>query len=389
MRKNQYQLTIYKIFILALACILHACSGSSSKTQKAEQNHEQHADEIITLNEGQFSNAGIVLGTVSKASLSSILKVSGRIDVPPQNMVSVSIPMGGYLQDTKLLPGLHLNKGEVIAIMEDQQYIQLQQDYLTAKANFAYLEGEYLRQKELNISKASSDKVFEQARAAYQTQKIMISALAEKLKLIGINPATLNENNISKSIKVYSPINGFVSKVNINIGKYVTPSDILFELVNPADIHLNMMVFEKDVDKLYIGQKVIAYTNGNPEKKYPCDIILVGKNVSGERYVEVHCHFENYDKMLIPGMYMNAEVQVKSAEASVLPEEAVLRFEGKDYVFLETGHQQYEMKEVKTGLKDHGKIEIVDPGILDQKQVVVKGAYTLLMMSKNKGHEDH
>jgi membrane fusion protein, heavy metal efflux system len=161
----------------------------------------------------------------------------------------------------------------------------------------------------------------------------------------------------------------------------VTPSDILFELVNPADIHLNMMVFEKDVDKLYIGQKVMAYTNGNPDKKYPCDIILVGKNVSGERYVEVHCHFENYDKMLIPGMYMNAEVQVKSSEASVLPEEAVLH--------IETGHQQYEMKEVKTGLKDHGRIEIVDPDILDQKQVVVKGAYSLLMMSKNKGQEDH
>ena len=372
-----------KIFNVLMICgiLLNACSGD--KKAAAETEVVQLENEV-TVNAEQYKNAGISIGEISQKELSSILKVSGKIDVPPQNMVSISVPLGGYLKSSKLLPGMHLNQGEVIAIMEDQQYIQLQQDYLTAKANFGFIEKEYVRQKELNLSKASSDKVYEQATATYQTQKIMINALAEKLKLIGINPSDLNADNISKSVKIYSPINGFVSQVNINIGKYVTPSDILFELVNPSDIHLNMMVFEKDVDRLYIGQKVMAYTNTNPDKKYPCDVILVGKDVSGQRYVEVHCHFENYDKSLIPGMYMNAEIEVKNQSAAVLPEEAVVQFEGKDYIFVEIGDKKYTMQEVEIGLKGHGFIEIKNAEIFSGKRMVTSGAYALLMMARNK-----
>ncbi|HMF72992.1 MAG TPA: hypothetical protein VK616_16045, partial [Flavitalea sp.] len=117
-------------------------------------------------------------------------------------------------------------RGEIGSRVVFFPYIQLQQDYLTAKAQFAFNESEFNRQKELNLSKkAISDKVFEQTRATYQTQNVFIRSLEEKLKLIGLNPAKLNAGTITRSINVYSPINGFVSTVNVNIGKYVTASD--------------------------------------------------------------------------------------------------------------------------------------------------------------------
>jgi cobalt-zinc-cadmium efflux system membrane fusion protein len=137
-------------------------------------------------------------------------------------MVSISVPLGGYLKSTKLLPGMKVKKGEVIANIEDQQYIQLQQDYLTAKSKLSYIEKEYQRQKELNQSKASSDKVFQETETTYQGQKILVKSLSEKLRLISINPDKLDENNLSRSINLYAPIDGFVSTVNVNIGKYVT-----------------------------------------------------------------------------------------------------------------------------------------------------------------------
>ncbi len=241
-------------------------------------------------------NGGIQTGKLEEQSISSVLKVNGKIDVPPQNMVSISVPLGGYLQSTKLLEGMYVSKGQVLAVMQDQQYIQLQQDYLTARAQLVYNESEYNRQKELNQSKATSDKVFEQTKAAYQTQNILVKSLEQKIKLIGINPNKIGANSISRSINIYSPINGFVSAVNVNIGKYVNPSDVLFELVNPSDIHLALTVFEKDINKLFIGQKLAAYTNNQPEKKYPCTIILISKNLSGERAAEVHCHFDSMIK---------------------------------------------------------------------------------------------
>ncbi|MCH5687408.1 efflux RND transporter periplasmic adaptor subunit [Niabella sp. W65] len=159
-----------------------------------------------------------------------------------------------------------VSKGQVLAVIEDPQYIQLQQDYLTAKAQLAFNESEYNRQKDLNQSKAASDKVYEQAKAAYQTQNVLVRSLAQKLSLIGLNPDGINPDNISKSIRVLSPINGFVASVNVNIGKYVRPEDVLFELVNPSGVHLSLTVFEKDVHRLFIGQKLVAYTNIDPGK---------------------------------------------------------------------------------------------------------------------------
>ena len=360
---------------------------ASCKNHKEVEQTTTVTESVVTLTDAQMKNSNIKSGKIDERTFSSILKVNGRVDVPPQNMVSVSVPMGGYLKSTKLLPGMHINKNEVIAVLEDQQYIQLQQDYLVAKAQFSFHESEYNRQQELNQSKASSDKVFEQARSTYQTQKVLIKSLEEKLKLIRINPYSLTENNISNSIRIYSPIDGFVSKVNVNIGKYITPGDVMFELVNPTDIHLNLRIFEKDVDKLFIGQRVVAYTNSNPEKKYDGDIILISKDVATDGTTEVHCHFDSYDKVLFPGMYMNAEIEMKNRSRQVLPDEAVVHFEGKQYVFTPTGKNKFEMIELQTGESENGFTEITTGAHLDGKEIVTHGAYTLLMTLKNKEEE--
>lgn len=372
------------IIILSSFILLYAC-GSKQTAEQATDNAVVN-ETVITLTDAQLKNSQLQIGQLEEQNISSIIKVNGKIDVPPQNMVSVSMPLGGYLKTTKLLPGMHVGKGEVIATMEDLQYIQLQQEYLTAKSKVVYAEAEFNRQKELNQSKATSDKVFQQAQMDYNTQKIALSALSEKLKLINVNPQSLSENTLSKAVNIYSPIDGFVSRVNVNIGKYVNPADILFELVNTSDIHLNIKVFEKDLEKLSIGQKVMAYNNQS-EKKHPCEIILISQDLTSERTAEVHCHFLDYDKTLLPGMYMNADIEVKSNHVLTLPEESVVNFEGKEYVFITEKNKEYILTEVKTGSKENGFIEILNGEKLTQKQIVTKGAYTLLMKLKNKSEE--
>lgn len=373
--------------ILIISTIMLLLVGCNSKKEEQPANANSNSN-LVTITDAQLKNASIETGKLEKRSISSTLKLNGKIDVPPQNMISVSMPLGGYLKSTKLLPGLHFVKGEVIATMEDQQYVQLQQDYLTTKSRLFFAEKEYERQKELNQSQASSDKVYQQADADYKTLRITLSALGEKLRLINVNPNLLSEKNISKSVNIYAPINGFVSKVNVNIGKYVNPSDVLFELINPTDIHLNLKVFEKDISKLAIGQKVVAYNNNEPEKKHNCEIILISKDLSmDEHSADVHCHFEDYDKTLLPGMYMNADIEVKSNDALTLPKNAVVNYEGKEYIFVMVNKNKFQMTEVKIGNSENGFVEILDNGKLTQNSIVTKGAYTLLMKLKNKADE--
>jgi cobalt-zinc-cadmium efflux system membrane fusion protein len=342
--KDKVNKYILLIIILPFFWGCNQNKNTSTTTSIAENSN------IVSLSEEQTKISGIKTGKFEEKEISETLKVNGIIDVPPQNLVSISVPLGGYLSSTKLLPGMHISKGEVIAEMEDQKYIQLQQEYLTSKAKLEYLQSEFNRQEILIKSNASSSKVFEMATSDYKSQKILVRSLSEKLKLIGVNPEKLNENNISKTINIFSPIDGYVSKVNVNIGKYVNPTDVLFELINPSDIHLALTIFENDINKLSIGQQLLAYNNQKSSKKYKCEIILIGKDISETRSVEVHCHFDAYDKTLIPGMYMNAEIEVSSQNDFVIADESIVTFEGKHYIFYEKSKNNFEMIKYSLGV---------------------------------------
>ncbi|MBE9463264.1 efflux RND transporter periplasmic adaptor subunit [Dyadobacter subterraneus] len=374
-------------YLIFAAIVITVLSCSEKEEHQSPETEKPANENIASLNKEQIQNAGIKLSLPEKKQVSEILKLNGKIDVPPQNIVSISVPLGGYLKRTRLLPGTPVKKGEILAVMEDQQYIQLQQDYLTGKARLAFLESDYVRQKDLNKNKSSSDKIFQQAESDYFSQQVMMKSLYEKLRLAGINPDKLSKDNISRSVNIYSPINGYVSKVNVNIGKYVSPTEVLFELINPTDIHLALKVFEKDLDKIKKGQRLLAYTNNNPSKKYECEIILISKDLSIERTAEVHSHFEKYEPGLLPGMFMNADIELNRRTVLVLPDDAIVTFEEKQFVFIPKGKDNFEMKQVKTGTSENGFTEIITKENFDEQLCVVKGAYSLLMLLKNKSED--
>jgi len=373
------------IIVVLLATFLFACS--SKKTEPAAK-EEEPADKI-TLTDEQLRNAGVETGVVQKLLLNSELKVNGLVDVPPQNIVSVSFPLGGYLKTTRLLPGMHVNKGEVIGIMEDQSLVQLQQDYLVAVARLQYLEKEFERQKLLNENNVNADKIYQQAQADYTSQKVLVKGYSEKLRLISINPAKLNEYTISRSVPVYSPINGFVSKVNVNIGKYVNPSDVLFELINPDDMHAALTVFEKDIAKVKPKQQVLVTFVDEPGTDYACEVLLVTKNVDENRSALVHCHFEKQPERLLPGMFLNARIKVSNAEALAVPEEAVVRFGNTQYVLELTGKNTFSLVQVETGISENGLVEISSKAVdLSGKTIITKNPYPVLSAMKNTAEEE-
>ena len=373
------------IFSLTFVFILGACGTKEKST--LEQKAIEPDSNSIELTEEQNNTTKIEVGTLELKNISSVLNLTGHIQVPPQNIFSVSMPLGGFLSHTKLMPGMKVSKGERIATMEDQQYIQLQQEYLSTKLKLKYLESEYKRQKDLNETKATSDKIFEQTQLEFGQLKVALNAMAEKLKLININPSSLTENTISKNIGIFSPINGYVSKVNMNIGKYVNPEDIIFELINPSDYHLVLKVFEKDMNKISIGQNIYAFNNYNLEKKYPGKIMLINKDITSDGASSVLCNFLTKDKSLLPGMYMNAEIETNANSAYIIPEGAVVSYGTKNYLFVETGKNQYQRLEAEIGIQEKGMVEIKNYELFAKKNIVLKGAYTLLMKMENKLEE--
>ena len=342
----------------------------------------------VTLTPEQLANAGIVVGKAERRSLGVLMPVQGVVDVPPQNLVSISAPLGGYLRSTNLLPGMEVQKGQTLAVLEDPRFIQLQQDYLVSEGRVKMLAQDYERQKALNASKTTSDKVFQEATAELNTQRVTLRSLGEQLRLIGVDPAGLTAETISRSVALRSPIHGWVSKVNVNIGRYVQPTDVLFELVDPQDIHLALTVFEKDLPHVRVGQEVHARPTAHPDDEYTAEVILVGRSLDADRSTVVHCHFTKTQKDLVPGMAMSATLEIRTDSVWCVPEDAVVRTGEGTAIFTVNADSSYSLVPVTTGATEYGMVELTQPSDeLQNRPLVVKGAYTLLSTLKNSGEE--
>jgi cobalt-zinc-cadmium efflux system membrane fusion protein len=379
-----------KNLFLYIVVLFLSVSCSSNTDDKAVVEEEKAAEtNSVTLTDAQIKNAGIETGSVQSQNLNAVLKVNGVVDVPPQNIVSVSFPLGGYLRNTTLLPGMHVNKGQVIGIIEDQGLVQLQQDYLMAQARLHFLQQEYDRQKELSEQQVSAAKTFQQVQADFAAQKVLVKGLAEKLRLININPAKLNENTISRSVPVYSPINGFVSKVNVNIGKFVNATDVLFELINPDDIHAALTVFEKDMPKIKVDQLVKVSFVDEPGKEYDCEVILVTRNVDINRSGTIHCHFKTRPKNLLPGMFLNATIHIENVPSLTVPEEAVVRYGNQQYIVQATAKNAFQLVNVETGIRENNRVAVsASNSEISGMNVVTKNAYAVLGKMKNTAEEE-
>ena len=104
------------ILIIAATLLFIGCNSKKDENNAAEKTI---SEKEVVITKEQLKNAAITSELMSEKELSATINVNGVIDVPPQNLVSISMPLGGYLKNTKLLPGMFVKKNEVIAVMED------------------------------------------------------------------------------------------------------------------------------------------------------------------------------------------------------------------------------------------------------------------------------
>lgn len=390
------------IFIPMMVCaLLLSCKGKE-EAPEAEDHHDEEAS-TVELTDAQIKTAGIELGKIEPRQISGTIKVNGVLDVPPQQLVSISVPLGGFLKSTTLLQGSRVQKGQLIAVIENPEYIQLQQDYLEAVNQFEFAKADYERQQELAKENVNAQKTLQQAKSTYQSWVAKRNGLLAKLKLIHVNLEEVEKGNITSTGNVYSPISGYVTEVNVNIGKFVAPSDVLFEIVDTEHLHAELTVFEKDVLKLRIGQRV-RFTLANESEDRLATVYLIGREINADRSVRIHCHIDKEDKELLPGMYLKANVETGGAKVPALPNEAVIDYQGRKYIFIpvegeahehhpEEKHEKEEgthfgMVEIQIGNSELGFTEVILPDTLnDSIDVVVKGAYSILSKIKNSEEE--
>jgi membrane fusion protein, heavy metal efflux system len=387
-----YQIT--KLFIAATSLLLLFSCNADKKSDPGNNKTEVLPADIVEMRDDQVRLANIETGIVEMRSLSGNLKVNGTVEVAPQNLATVCMPFGGFINKIMLTPGNTVTQGQTLALVENQEFVDIQQNYLEARSKLEFAEAEYKRHSELYKEDVYSQKNLQQVTAEYKSLKAQVAALKQKLALIGINPADLHEDDISRSVAVKSPISGYVKAVNINIGKYVAPTDVLFEIVNSDKLYLELTLFEKDAEKVMTGQRIRFFIN-NETEQHEAVIQQTGKTIDTDKTYKVYATVTGTCKNLLPGMYANAVIESAASLVTSVPSDAIVNFDDKDYIFIfdknkvENGRNftEYRMVEIQKGVTDEGFSEIRLPEGFNIKtaRVVIKGAYNLLSAKKNSG----
>ena len=250
-------------------------------------------------------------------------------------------------------------------------------------AELTYQELEYKRQQELAGENVNAAKVLQQAQSNYFSAKAKEEGLRARLKLIGISAEAIQHDGIKSTINITTPIAGYVTEVNVNRGKFVNSADVMFKIVDTEHLHAEAQVFEKDVMKLRIGQPMKLMLANETEPR-TATVYLIGKEISPERTVRVHGHLEKEDPLLIPGMYFAATIETDGHPVPVLPDAAVVRYEGVSYVFIQKSKNEFNWIEVETGASEGGYTHVIFPDDFNtDNQLVTQGAYSFLSLLKN------
>ncbi len=399
--KNTISLVSVKNNILILFIGFFLITSCQDKKVE-ESNEEEKPENEVALTASQFKTVGIQTGFLENRNLNKIIKANGYTTVPPQNSAEVATLIGGTVKDILVLEGTYVNKGKVLATIQNLEVIEMQEDYHSASANIEYLQLEYNRQKTLSDENVNPRKTFQEVKAKLAAERAR--AQAAKNKLDALHVGTKGSSSL---VPIVAPISGYVGKINIAKGAFAETGVTLFEVVDNSQMHLDLNVYEKDLGSISVGQVIDFVLTNQSNKSIKGKIFGINKSFSNEsKTVAVHAKIDPADaKGLIPGMYVSANINITNATVPALPKDAIVRNGDKYFVYIqEENHQEKKTKAKETEHNEiHFKAIEVIPGTTDlgftevkfvdhipsDAKIVFKGAFYLLSAIKGGGEHEH
>ncbi len=376
------------VFGWLLILLLGACAAPKEKQQvTASATTSINTESQIVLSAAQFSGANMQLGKLTQREFQQTVRTNGTIEVPPQCEVSVSGYFGGYVEGIHLLPGQKVQQGEVLFTLENPEYLQVQQEFLEVRGHLSYLQSDYERQRELMAKNVASRKDFMKAQADYEVMQARYESMRKKLHLMHINPDTLTPQTITSIISVTAPINGYITVLKANKGRYINPTDVVLTITNTDALLLDLVVFEKDLLKVHKGQVVTFQLQHDATGTYQAAIEVVGKSIQADnRTVEIHATIQpqDYCPTFTPGMYVEGEIVTARDTVWALPHEAVVNLEEQHFVLVRKANERetltFEKRRVIIAKGGNDYVEVVNAkDFAASDEFLIKGAFQLIM----------
>ncbi|HEX5152845.1 MAG TPA: efflux RND transporter periplasmic adaptor subunit [Parafilimonas sp.] len=376
------------VFIISILTLIASCGDKKTETAKEEDRHEEVQTNSVILTNLQMTTAGIELGTIELKNLKTSIKANGMLTVPNQNKALVTSVNSGVIKTLLIQPGNSVREGQTIATIVNPDVATLQQELQTTNAQISLAEIELKRQQELVQGDAAPLKNVQRIQTELATLKATRNALQKQLNTMGISVASVSKGNIITTMAITAPISGTVSNVSAQIGSNVDAATPIAEIVNNSQLHLDLFVYEKDLPKLQANQTIHFTLTNNPGKEYDAQVYSIGTAFASEsKTIPVHAVVKGDKTGLIEGMNITAVISIGEAVVPAVPNDAIITYQGQDYIFVLTNQKIPEHKEEAKNAKDDKEPEKEDAEIFFERVQVVKGAsdigYTEITLIKS------
>lgn len=356
------------IFMGALAaCMLGSCGGHEGHDHEVEgeakEAHAAHADEIVLTPE-KAQAAGVQVEEVQPAAFRSVIPTSGQVLAAQGDEATVVAAVSGVVNFTRsLIEGTQVSAGMALLTVSSQ-HIQEGDPVKRARIAYETAKSEYERAAKLVDKQIVSQKDFNQLKENYENARIAYEALSP--------------SKDGKGVAVKSPIGGYVKSCLVKEGDYVTVGQPLLTVTQTRRLQLKAEVSER----YYAGLKSIVsanFTTTYDDKVYRLDdlkgrLLSYGKS-SGDAsyYIPVTFEFDNRGDV-IPGSFVEVYLLSEERQGVIgLPVSAITEEQGLNFVYLQVDAECYKKQEVKLGMNDGCRVEVLS-GLKGGEKVVTVGA---------------
>ena len=365
---------------IAIGCLVLSACG------RGEQSAVSHAATTAPQKSGPAieSHPRVETALVELGSESHDLSLAGKVAYAEDHFSRVSSPLQGRVLEVRAHLGEHVQAGSVLLVLDSQEIAQAYAEYAKEDSDLNYATRAHELAKDLYENKALALKDLKQAENEMIKQRAEFRRAKERLLSLRV-PAQelekpLERQKITSRFEMKSPLTGVVVERNVTPGQSIggESGQVLFTVADLDVLQVVADVYERDLGYLALvkeGQLAKVSVEAYPDVSFPATVTTIGDVVDPmSRTIKMHALVNNKDHRLKPEMFARLHIEVgESALLLMIPREAVLEEDGKQFVYVVEGIDQYVKREVKVSTISPELVRVLD-GLASGQRIVTKGA---------------
>ena len=384
-RRNKKSALIAAGAIVLLVAVLSFYGSTEQKEHAEEHENEKTHEEaaVVHLSEEAQKASGIEIMAAALEPFSAPIEATAAIELDGDRVAKISARSSGRLVKIVASQGDAVKTGQALAWFDSPELGQAWAEYAKAKGRAVLARKNLEREETLFSKKISPEKDVIKARQDLAEAEADLTFAQEKFHLLGIDVEQFENKqsgNQHPLIAMTSPISGSVIERTATQGEVVSPEKPLFTVADLSRLWVIIDIYEKDLGRVKSGTAVKVSTTAYAEKSFRGFISYLGEVMDEKsRTVKARVEVENANRLLKPGMFATVTIDAKGVqtdEAVIIPEEAVFLDGSKNYVFIQTAPEKFEMREVAVGRTLGKRLEVIR-GLDKGEPVAVKGAFIL------------